>query len=102
MFGRQSDLGLTPNNAGDVIRLNIPALTEDRRKELVKTAGSIAEKAKVSIRNVRRDAVDRIKKVGVGEDEERGGVEECDKLTKKFEKDVEGKRKEKEEELKSV
>ena len=98
----ESDLGLTPNSNGDAIRLNIPQLTEDRRKELVKTAGSIAEKAKVSIRNARRDASDRIKKVGVGEDEERNALDDCDKLTKRFEKDVEEKRKEKEEELKTV
>ena len=57
-----SDLGLTPNTAGTTIRLNIPALTEERRKDLVKLAGKYAEQQKIAVRNVRRDANDDLKK----------------------------------------
>ncbi|MEW6491975.1 MAG: ribosome recycling factor [Cyanobacteriota bacterium] len=57
-----SDIGLTPNNDGQVVRLNIPPLTEERRKEFVKMAGKLAEEGKVSIRNIRRDAVDSVRK----------------------------------------
>jgi ribosome recycling factor len=57
-----SDLGLTPNNDGKVIRINIPPLTEERRKEFCKLAAKYAEEGKVALRNVRRDAIDRIKK----------------------------------------
>jgi ribosome recycling factor len=57
-----SDIGLTPNNDGTTIRLNIPPLTSDRRKELVKLAAKYAEEGKVSIRNIRRDAVEAVRK----------------------------------------
>ncbi|CAD5973384.1 MULTISPECIES: ribosome recycling factor [Planktothrix] len=57
-----SDIGLTPNNDGSVIRLNIPALTSDRRKELVKQVAKLAEDGKVAVRNIRRDAIDSIRK----------------------------------------
>ena len=57
-----SDLGLTPNNDGNVIRLNIPSLTEERRKELIKVVYKIIEESRVSIRNIRRDANDHLKK----------------------------------------
>ncbi len=57
-----SDLGLTPNNDGQVIRLNIPPLTSERRQEFVKLAGKYAEDGKVAIRNVRRDAIERVRK----------------------------------------
>ena len=57
-----SDLGLNPNTDGSVIRLNLPQLTEERRKELVKTANKRTEEARVSIRNMRRDIIDGIKK----------------------------------------
>ncbi|MEB3309211.1 MAG: ribosome recycling factor [Snowella sp.] len=57
-----SDIGLTPNNDGQIIRLNIPQLTSDRRKELVKVASKLAEEGKVAIRNIRRDAIDAIRK----------------------------------------
>lgn len=59
---QMSDIGLTPNNDGQVVRLNIPPLTEERRKEFVKMAGKLAEEGKVSIRNIRRDAVDSVRK----------------------------------------
>jgi len=63
-----SDLGLTPNNDGKVIRLTFPELTEDRRKELVKDVKKKGEGAKVAVRNIRRDAMDHFKKVGKAED----------------------------------
>jgi ribosome recycling factor len=83
-----SDLGLTPNNDGSVIRLNIPQLTSDRRKELVKLAAKLAEEGKVSIRNIRRDAVDAVRKQekssDVSEDEARDLQDKIQKMTDKF------------------
>jgi len=83
-----SDIGLTPSNDGSTIRLNIPPLTSDRRKELVKLAAKFAEEGKVSIRNVRRDAVDSIRKQEkaseVSEDEARDLQDKIQKLTDKY------------------
>jgi ribosome recycling factor len=80
-----SDVGLTPNNDGKVIRLNIPPLTAERRKELVKIAGKLAEEGKVAIRNIRREAVDEVRKQeknsDISEDEARDLQEEIQKLT---------------------
>lgn len=82
-----SDIGLTPNNDGTVIRLNIPPLTSDRRKELVKTASKLSEEGKVSIRNIRRDAIESIRKQEksgeVSEDEARDLQDSIQKLTDK-------------------
>jgi ribosome recycling factor len=81
----ESDVGLTPNNDGNVIRLQIPELTEERRKEMVKVVHGVAEEGKVAIRNVRRDVMHdlrEMKKDGeAGEDEERGAEEELQTLT---------------------
>jgi ribosome recycling factor len=81
----ESDIGLTPSNDGNVIRLTIPELTEERRKELVKVVHGIAEEGRVAIRNVRRDIMHdlrELKKEGeVGEDEERRAESELQKLT---------------------
>ena len=83
-----SDIGLTPSNDGSTIRLNIPPLTSDRRKELVKLAAKFAEEGKVSVRNVRRDAVDSIRKQEkaseVSEDEARDLQDKIQKLTDKY------------------
>lgn len=83
-----SDLGLTPNNDGSTIRLNIPPLTSDRRKELVKLAAKYAEEGKVAIRNVRRDAIDAVRKQEKGgelsEDEAKDTQDKVQKLTDKF------------------
>ena len=83
-----SDLGLTPNNDGSMIRLNIPPLTSDRRTELVKMAAKLAEEGKVSVRNIRRDAVDAIRKQGksseISEDEVRDLQDSIQKLTDKY------------------
>ncbi|NJR64428.1 MAG: ribosome recycling factor [Leptolyngbyaceae cyanobacterium CRU_2_3] len=83
-----SDIGLTPSNDGSVIRLNIPPLTSDRRKELVKTVAKYAEEGKVAIRNIRRDAVDAVRKQEknseVSEDEARDLQDSLQKLTDKY------------------
>ncbi len=84
----KSDLGLTPINDGKVIRIMIPPLTEDRRKELVKVARKYTEDAKVAVRNVRRDANDSLKKLekdkAISEDEQKKASEDVQKLTDKF------------------
>ncbi len=84
----QSDLGLTPNNDGTVIRLPIPQLTEDRRLELVRMVKSKVEDAKVSVRNVRRDAMDQVKELErekmIGEDDERRAESEIQTITDQF------------------
>ncbi|HUG14105.1 MAG TPA: ribosome recycling factor [Thermomicrobiales bacterium] len=84
----KSDLGLTPNNDGQVIRLNIPQLTEDRRKSLVRVVRQKIEDGKVAIRNVRRDAVDSVKGLlrekMISEDDERRAQHEIDALTRQY------------------
>jgi ribosome recycling factor len=72
-----SDVGLTPNNDGKVVRLNIPPLTSERRKEFVKTAGKIAEEGRVSIRNQRRSAIDAVKKLEKASDISEDEVPRC-------------------------
>lgn len=83
-----SDLGLTPSNDGQIIRLNIPPLTTERRKEFVKLASKFAEEGKVSIRNIRRDAVDSVRKQEknseLPEDEARDLQDKIQKLTDKY------------------
>lgn len=83
-----SDLGLTPNNDGRLIRINIPPLTEDRRKDLCKLAAKYAEEGKVALRNLRRDAIDRIKKQekdgDVSEDQSRDEQDKVQKTTDRF------------------
>lgn len=80
-----SDIGLTPSNNGQIIRLNIPPLTSERRKELVKIASKLAEEGKVAIRNIRRDAMDAIRKqeksADISEDEARDLQDQVQKLT---------------------
>lgn len=96
----QANIGITPENNGEVIRLNIPPLTEERRKELVKEVRHEGEDTKVGIRNARRDANDELKslqKDGLPEDEQKNGEAEVQKLTDEFiekvEKDIEAKEK---------
>jgi ribosome recycling factor len=88
-----SDLGLTPNNDGRAIRINIPPLTQDRRKELCKLASKYAEEGKVALRNVRRDAIDKIKKQekdgDLSEDQSRDQQDHIQKLTDRFIAEVE-------------
>jgi ribosome recycling factor len=84
----KSDLGLSPSNDGKVIRLTVPTLTEERRKQLAKTVGKFAEDARVAIRNARREANDKLKTLAkdkkVSEDEERRGHDQIQKTTDKF------------------
>jgi ribosome recycling factor len=83
----KSDLGLTPVNDGEIIRISIPPLTEERRLELVKSTRKLGEEAKVAIRNIRRDANDEIKKKEkseISEDESRRHQEDIQKLTDRF------------------
>jgi ribosome recycling factor len=83
----KSDLGLSPSNDGTVIRIVIPALTEERRADLVKMTKKYGEEAKIAIRNIRRDANDEIKKLeksGISEDESRRHQEDIQKFTDKF------------------
>ncbi|MGI2904653.1 ribosome recycling factor [Tolypothrix sp. VBCCA 56010] len=83
-----SDVGLTPSNDGSVIRLNIPPLTSDRRKEFVKLAAKYAEEGRVAIRNIRRDALDSIRKQEkaseISEDEAKNQQDKLQKLTDKY------------------
>ncbi len=94
-----SNLGLNPLNDGLLIRLTIPQLTEERRKEMVKLVGKLAEEARISVRNVRQDAIKKIKKEEVGEDEakrQEAGIQgqvdkangQIDEIAKKKEEDV--------------
>lgn len=101
-----SDVGVTPTTAGTVIRLNLPPLTEERRRELAKHVSHEGENAKIAIRNVRRDAMQKVKDLlkdkQISEDEERRADDEIQKLTDRFVKDVDGVVKVKEEELMSM
>ena len=85
---QKSELSVNPNNDGKVIRIAIPPLTEERRKELAKVAKNIAEKSRVSVRNIRRDTNEEIKKQEKGsslsEDQAKRGMDEIQKLTDKF------------------
>jgi len=83
-----SDLGITPMNDGKVIRLVMPTLTEERRKQLAKTVGKVAEEGRVTVRNIRREANEKLKKLSkdkkVSEDEERRGHDLIQKTTDRF------------------
>lgn len=98
----KSDVGLTPNNDGSIIRLSIPPLTEERRKQLVKQVHAQVEEAKVSVRNIRRDAINGLHRLTadkqISEDEERRATHQLDDLAKRFtdEADKIGKAKEQE------
>ena len=85
---RDSDLGLNPSTQGEMIRVPTPALTEERRKEMVKLVKSEAEDAKIAVRNIRRDANEVLKKLikdkAISEDDERRAQDEVQKLTDKF------------------
>ena len=100
-----SNIGLTPSNNGEQIRLSIPPLTEDRRKELVKQVRSEAETARISFRNARRDAVEAFKKAqkeGMPEDEAKDGETQTQKLLEKFTKLLDDTLNKKEKEIMTV
>lgn len=103
---QKSDLGITPSNDGKIIRLVIPQLTEERRKDLTKLVGKYAEEAKVSIRNIRRDAMEDIKKAEkakeISEDDRKTYEEDIQKLTDKYIKDIDAVAEEKEKELMEI
>ena len=98
----EANLGYTPNNDGESIRIVIPDLTEERRRELVKQVKSMSEDAKVSIRNARRDGLDLIKKNDFPEDEEKRLEKEIQDLVDKYNKEVEEELENKESDLMSV
>ena len=103
---RDSDLGLNPSSQGDVIRVPTPALTEERRKEMVKLVKGEGEDAKIAVRNIRRDANEALKKIlkdkACSEDDERRAQDEVQKLTDKFVTDIDKLIGEKEKEVLTV
>ena len=98
----EANLGITPTNNGEMIILTIPELNEERRREYVKQAKQIGEEGKVAVRNVRQDANNDLKKLELPEDEEKLYLEDIQELTNKYNKIIEDKIKEKEEELMQV
>lgn len=98
----EANIGITPNNNGEVIILNIPALTEDTRREYVKQAKSYAEDCRIVLRNIRQDANKAIGKLEVPEDDIKSGEESVQELINKYNKEVDEKFKVKETELMSV
>lgn len=103
---QESDLGLTPSNDGKVVRLPIPSLTEERRKDLVKVVRRVAEDGKVAIRNVRRDVMQHLKDLvvngDVGDDEERRAEQQVQKITDEHTKSIDDLLKVKEAEIMEV
>lgn len=103
---QKSELSVNPNNDGKVIRINIPPLTEDRRKELVKVAKNTAEQSKVAVRNIRRDANEELKKRSksgdISEDDEKRGTDEIQKLTDKYTEEIDTLLQSKEQEIMEV
>lgn len=103
---RDSDLGLNPSTQGDLIRVPMPMLTEERRKELIKLVKHEGENAKVAVRNLRRDAIahlkEALKKHGLSEDDERRAQDDIQKLTDRFVADVDKSLVEKEKDLMAI
>lgn len=97
-----SNLGYNPGNDGETIRIIIPELTEERRRELVKQVKALSEEAKVAIRNIRREGLEDVSKLEVSEDEEKGLEKDIQDIVNEYNKKVEAKLKEKEEELLTV
>lgn len=98
----EANIGITPNNNGDVITLNIPALTEETRKEYVKEVKQIAEDCKINLRNIRQDVNNAIKKSDFTDDEKDSKMDDVQDLINKYNKIVDEKTKEKEKDLLSV
>ncbi|MEC1242205.1 ribosome recycling factor, partial [Bacillus paralicheniformis] len=103
---QKADLGITPSNDGNIIRITIPALTEERRKELAKLVKKYSEDAKVAVRNIRRDANDDLKKLEkngeMTEDELRSSTEDVQKLTDEYVSKIDEITKDKEKEIMEV
>ncbi len=98
----EANLGYTPNNDGETIRIIIPPLTEERRKELTKQVKAMAEEAKVSIRNIRHDAIEELERQEISEDDIKRGSSDVQDYVNKYNKKIEELLKEKEEELLNV
>lgn len=98
----EANIGLTPNNNGEVIILNIPALTEDTRREYVKQVKAIAEDCRIALRNIRQDGNNEIKKLEITDDDKKYGNDQIQELINKYNKIVDEKLKIKETELMSV
>ena len=98
----EANLGVTPNNNGETVFITIPPLTEDRRKELVKQVKEYAEEGRISIRNIRKDIIDTIKKDELPEDEERNIVENLQEVVNDYNKQIEELTKEKEKDLMEI
>lgn len=101
-----SDLGVNPMNDGKVIRLNFPPLTEEKRKLLAKEVGKYAEEAKVAVRSIRRDAMEKLKKLNkdkaIAEDELHDGEDEVQKITDKYVKEIDDMAKKKEADIMEI
>ncbi len=99
----QSDLGISPSNDGEMIRINVPPLTEERRKEMVKSVGGISENTNVSIRNIRRDSLEKLrvleKDKAISQDESKKAQQDLQKITDDFTSQVDTLKKDKEKEL---
>ena len=98
----EANLGVTPNNNGETVFITIPPLTEERRKELVKQVKEYAEEGRISIRNIRKDIIDTIKKDDLPEDEERNIVETLQEVVNDYNKQIEELTKEKEKDLMEI
>lgn len=98
----EAELGLTPQNDGEVIRINVPALTEERRKEYVKIARKYSEEAKIALRNIRRSHISELEKAGLTEDEEKQGKDRIQKIIDEYTKKIDQLTKEKEDDLMTV
>lgn len=98
----EANIGLTPNNNGEMVMLVIPELTEERRKEYVKEVKGIAEDAKIALRNIRQDSNSEIKKLELPEDEEKRGMDRVQDLIGKYNKEVDALLSVKEKELMTV
>ena len=97
-----SNLGYNPGNDGETIRIVIPELTEERRRELAKQVKALAEDAKVTIRNIRREGLEDVKKLELPEDQEKGMENDIQNMVNEYNKKIEAKLKEKEQELLTV
>lgn len=98
----EANLGVTPNNNGECVFIVIPALTEDRRRELVKQVKGLAEEGKIALRNIRQDANNQVKNLKLPEDVEKQGNEEVQELINKYNKIIDEKLKIKEQDLMSI
>lgn len=98
----EANLGYTPNNDGETIRIIIPMLTEERRKELVKQVKAMGEEGKIAIRNIRHDGNEEIEKEEISEDEQKSLMNQVQDLVNKYNRLIDDKSKEKEEELMTV